>query len=117
MKEQQEKLKQEKFAGDKTLEILSALGIEPPKQSEAKKKSEKMPNSDAELAAYILGLSTEQIVKPGPGASNKNSVILLFNKLIYQVFDFLVIRFAHAQTKGGARAEPIESLLSKEFIG
>ena len=71
LREHQEKLEKEKAsisADDcKTFDLFTALGIQPPKDSNYendKKTSEsKLPNSDAEFAACILGLPIDQIDK------------------------------------------------------
>jgi hypothetical protein len=54
----------------KTFDIFAALGIDPPTTSNDSSVSNKLPNSDAEFAAFILGLPANQIAKHGHGSED-----------------------------------------------
>lgn len=78
LREHAEKLEKEKASilsdeSNKTFDLLAALGIQPSNNKDVvgdKTISEtKLPNSDAEFAACILGLPIDQIAKIMPNVS------------------------------------------------
>ncbi|KAL7074969.1 hypothetical protein ACQ4LE_005985, partial [Meloidogyne hapla] len=78
LREHQEKLEKEKSSSNSadisnTFDLFAALGIQPPKDSACENDKttaeNKLPNSDAEFAACILGLPIDQIAKIMPNVS------------------------------------------------
>jgi hypothetical protein len=64
------------------MDVFALLGLQQPSTEQQKQQqsdrnkllSNKLPNSDAEFAAFILGLSADQLAKPVASADVPNPV-------------------------------------------